>query len=217
MTTIIDYDCNTNLANNILWQDVGSNLAKLITSKSDWYKEHHCDFWNKYKTFIFDLIRASEEGLVIWSKILDIQLFGNTIQSPASYPAFGFNDFGLNFNDPNSDQPNNGGNFATDVEGLFRLSTDNKRVVLQLRFASISIRPSAFSLNKILNEIFTKQLGVTVYVTDDALSSPSTPMSMTYHIQDNIDPILLRVLNDLSLNILPKPAGVSIQIESITL
>ena len=99
---INEYECSIDLLNSIMWQDNESvNLQELARLKQEWYQKNHCDFWNDWIVNVFDLNTANDFGLQVWSKILGVELYSNVVASPPDYPAFGFEVFGLNFDNGN--------------------------------------------------------------------------------------------------------------------
>ncbi len=193
---IFNYNCSINLLTALLWQDNDAvNTQALLQAKQDWYQRNHCDFWNDWVVNIFDLNTANEFGLRVWSEILDLPLFGRLTPSPSNYPAFGFETStgeGTNENFDNS-------NFATDQDQDFLLTTEQRRILLKLRFFQTVTRGAIPEINRFLSSLFGKG---EVYALDGG------DMTMTYINVDRIQPELRRAIVDLDL--LPRPASVKI-------
>ncbi len=189
--TIRNYQCSIDLLQVILWQDNEStNLQQLLTLKQNWYNENHCDFWNNWVRDVFDLRTANNFGLRVWSEILDVPLFGTISPSPSDYPAWGFADFGVGF-----DQ----GNFATDDNSEFGLTTDQRRAVLRLKAFKVLSRANHRDTNRFLVHLFGPG---SMYVLD------GLNMTIAFIYTQEIAPELLRAIQELDL--IPRPSGVQI-------
>lgn len=192
MSTIKNYNCSINLLRSLLWQDDHTvNLRGLLELKQQWYQRNHCDFWQNWIRDVFDLNTANDFGLRVWSEILDIQLFATNQPSPANYPSFGF-DSDTNRNFDNS-------NFAVDSNQSFLLSTEQRRIILKLRFFQLVTRCAIPEINRFLSYIFGR---VNIYALD------GNDMTMRYVNTERIAPELRRAIVELDL--LPRPAGVEI-------
>lgn len=189
--TIRDYQCSIDLLRVILWQDNESvNLQQLLTLKQNWYNSNHCEFWNNWVVDVFDLRTANEFGLRVWSEILNIQLFGTIEPSSDDYPAFGFADFGLGFDNSN---------FATDDNADFRLSVAQMRSILRLKAYKIQSRANYRDTNRFLSHLFGEG---SMFVFD------GQNMNMRLVYNQNIDSELIRAIQELDL--IPRPSAVSI-------
>jgi len=124
-------------------------------------------------------------------------LFTGVDISPVDYPAFGFDPFGLNFSN---------GNFANDGSGFIALTTEEKRIILQLRYFSLSTDCTVTEINRFLSFVFD---GGGVYVQDNR------DMSITYFFNFIVNERFRDAL--LSLDVLPRPSGVDIDIVDSTL
>ena len=192
MVDIRNYQCTIDLIRVLGWQDnAAENLLALLQAKQDWYQANHCDFWNDWVRDVFDLRTANEFGLRVWSIILNVPIFGTNNPSPADYPAFGFDAFGLAFGQ---------GNFATDSNAAFGLSLEQKRMVLRLRAFKLMARGNHTDTNRFLSRVFSSG---SVYVLD----GQNMTISLVYTQQ--IAPELLRAIQDLDL--IPRPSGVGIR------
>ncbi len=189
--TIRNYQCSIDLLQVILWQDnEATNLQQLLTLKQNWYNENHCDFWNNWVRNVFDLRTANDFGLRVWSEILNVPLFGTIAPSPSNYPAWGFADFGAGF-----DQ----GNFATDDNSAFGLTTEQRRAVLRLKAFKVLSRANCRDTNRFLAHLFGQG---SMYVLD------GLNMTMAFIYTQEIAPELLRAIQELDL--IPRPSAVQI-------
>lgn len=187
------YDCSIDINKALDWQrSKAPILTELIQKKQAWYEENHCAFWNDWETDVFNLDTANEFGLSVWSIILDEPLFGVDQKSPPDYPAFGFGQYMLNFGR---------GNFATNG-GEFNFSLEQKRAVLKLKaFILFSFNGSIVQTNERLDDIF----GSGQIYALDVLN-----MQWRYSVRD---PSIVQLIKEIRRrNLLPKPAGVGIEL-----
>ena len=194
-----------NILRALLWaHNDAENLQGLLQAKQNWYTENFVEFFDNWVAEVFDLRTANDFGLSVWSVILDLPLFGESNISPDDYPAFGF-DTGEDpvtspiraFADEGSDPPAFGGNFAVDARGAFGISTEDKRLLLRLRYFQLITRGAIPEINRFLLHLFGPN---EIYALD------GLDMTMTYVI---VGPRALSVLSLLQLfDILPRPAGV---------
>lgn len=181
------FDFSVDLLRNILWQYDGStSLRSLVQQKEDWYTRYQTQFWNDWIVDVFDLNTANDFGLAVWAFILGIPLVVVPDADPDKVP-FGFAADDVNFGN---------GNFA-DNGGSFGLTTEQKRLVLKLRYFQLVTRGAAPEVNEFLNYIFGP--GV-VYVAD------SLQMKILYVFSAPIPSAVELVLT--SFDLLPRPAGV---------
>lgn len=192
MSNIFIYECSANIARSILWQDNAdtSNIRAMLEAKQAWYDENFCQFWNDWITNIFDLNTANEFGLKVWSDIMDIPLFSTIIPSDGDWPAFGFDPVGLNFDN---------GNFATDGNNNYRLTTEEIRTVLKLRALQLTTNGVTPEINRQLLRIFGNN---TIFCFD------SYNMTITYVNLQTLASELYRCITELDL--LPRPTGVKL-------
>ena len=192
---IQSFDFSVRVLRSLLWQyNEAENLQALLQAKQDFYNQAQSQFWNNWLNDVFNLTTANDFGLSVWSIILDLPLFGQTDDSPANYPAFGFGPFGLNFNNSN---------FATDPGSVNRLSTDQRRLLLQLRFRQLTTDGSVSDINRILSDVFGQGRA---HVMDN------NDMTIRYIFTPRLSTTLRLVLED--FNILPRPSGVSATIQT---
>ncbi len=191
---IKEYNCNINLLSALLWQDDNTvNLKGLLEAKQSWYQKNHCEFWENWQRDVFDLNTANDFGIRVWSEILNIQLFATNEASPDDFMAFGFDHVGAeNFDS---------GNFATDSNQSFLITTEQRRTLLKLRFFQLITRAAIPEINRFFATIFSN-----IYALD------GNDMTMTYVNLDSLPSELRRAIVELDL--LPRPAGVSIDFAS---
>lgn len=75
-----DYECTIDILDAIDWQRANAPaFVALAKKKQEWYEESHCKFWNDWTKDVFNLDTANEFGLSVWSRILDVPLFGEDL------------------------------------------------------------------------------------------------------------------------------------------
>jgi len=183
-------DFNVNLLQALLWQyNEALRLQSLLEQKQAWYDENQTEFWESWYRDVFDLRTANDFGLAVWAVILNIPL---TITSGgvASTRLWGFGQYRRNFNR---------GNFAPSTSGI-RLTTAQKRLVLQLRYYQLVTRGDIPDINRFLNYVFAGY--GKVYAVD------GLTMTMSYVFTFAIPSSLRFVLEN--YDVLPRPAGVGV-------
>lgn len=189
-TTVREFDFSVELLQNILWQYDGStSLRSLVQQKQDWYTLWHTDFWDDWITDVFDLRTANDFGLAVWAIILGVPLVVVPEPDPGKI-AWGFGTERANFGN---------GNFAP-TSGSFNLTTEQKRIVLQLRYFQLVTRGAAPEVNAFLEFVFGP--GV-VYVAD------GLDMNIRYVFASEIPSGIELVFSN--YDILPRPAGVGVR------
>lgn len=190
MSTIQQFDFSVNLLRAILWQyNDAERLQSLLTQKSEWYEENQEEFWLSWYRDVFNLITANDFGLSVWGIILGIPLSVG-LPSTGARPVWGFGAFNQNFFKYN---------FGRDSAGVAGLTTDQKRLVLRLRYFQLVTDGTVPNVNFILNEIFG--MG---HVLD------GLDMTASYVFPVALDSAILFVLQNYDL--LPRPAGVQLNI-----
>ena len=185
------YKCELNLSTAIDWQrGSAEKINKLIKLKQDWYDANYCGFWNDWVEDVFDLRTANEFGLSVWSIILDLPLFDQSQKSRPDYPAIYFGSFKKNFYNSN---------FGKNASTVNDLTTDQKRIMLQLKAFIMHTRSSTYEINIKMTELFGFRR---VYALDNL------DMSYTYVINDPELIPLISVIQDYDL--LPRPNCVSV-------
>lgn len=185
------FDFSVDLMQAILWQyNDAARLQAILQAKQDWYDANQRDFWTNWHRDVFDLRTANDFGCAVWSIILEQPLVADPGAAPADYPAFGFGDHGMNFGH---------GNFARGATPQ-TMTTEQKRIILQLRYRQLVSRGTVPEINAMLVDLFGR-LGP-AWVVDNH------DMSMTYVFGFEPPSALLQVLD--LFDILPRPAGVGI-------
>lgn len=191
--TVKAFDFSANLEAALLWQyNDAVRLQSLITQKQAWYDANVFQIWPIWFDAFFNLATAAEEGLVLWSIILGLPIYTVGEVSPPSYPAFGFDPYGGNFYDFN---------FANSLPPIYGLTTEQKRLILQIRYFQLTTRATVPNINEMLAYLFGQG---NAYVLD------GLDMTMTYVFFDVMDTGFLSAL--LSLDVLPRPSGVLLDI-----
>lgn len=182
------FDFSLDLMKVIPWKnDSTENLMALMNFKQSWYAKQHQQFWEDWERDVFNLWTANDFGLNVWSIILDLPLYTNNDASPPSYKAFGFGAFGRNFGN---------GNFATDPNLANKLSIEEKRLLLLLRWRCITSDGSMYDINKALKDLPMLK----AYCLD------GQDMTITYIFTEAPSPLMMTIIKQ--YDILPRPSGV---------
>lgn len=184
-----EFDFSVDLLRELLWQyNNAPALESLITSKQAWYTENQTEFWESWIRDVFDLRTANDFGLSVWAVILGVPLVV-TPEPDADKFAWGYGPDRANYNN---------GNFAANG-GSFGLTTEQKRLVLRLRYFQLVTRGAAPEVNAFLATVFGP--GV-VYMADTG------GMRIAYIFNVAPDAAVELVLTQ--LDILPRPAAVGV-------
>jgi hypothetical protein len=141
---IQSFDYSINLLSVILWQyNEANNLQQLIQNDQNFYDENHVQFWTSWYTNVFNLQTANDFGLFVWSIILNIPIQSTSI-NPVTQDIFGFGQFKNNFNN---------GNFYNDGSSS-GFSTEERRLILKLRYYHLVANGAIPNTNKFLNFAF---------------------------------------------------------------
>jgi len=191
--TVQKFDYSVDLLQALLWQYTdASRLQKVLERKSDWYAANQRDFWSNWYRDVFDLTTANDFGLAVWARILGVPLVA-AVPASGDRPVFGFGEYNLNFNN---------GNFGVNNSGVQALTTEQKRLVLRLRYFQLISNGSIPQINYFMSLVFGS-LG-SVYVLD------GYDMTMVY-VFTFILPASVRFVLE-NFDILPRPAGVELEI-----
>lgn len=191
MSQVQAIDTSVDLLRSLLWQhDSAESLKKLVELKQQWYVENHSAFWDNWIVDVFNIKTANEFGLLVWARILNIQLFVEL--ELKSEDVFGFGVNNENFTNGNFDIPNN---------GVQSLSLEQKRLVIQLRYFQLTTRGAVTEINEFFADIFPEG---PVYVDDNLDMTADyfftfAPSSQLQFVFENYD-------------LLPRPATVGINI-----
>lgn len=197
---IQQFDFSVDLLRAILWQyNDATRLQTILARKAEWYAENHTDFWTTWITDVFDLRTANEFGLAVWAQILNVPLVAATAGT-GDRPVFGFA--------PDPGEPENGnlnfdhGNFGQDVDGTVTLTTEQKRLLLRLRYFQLTSTGAVPEINFVLATIFGAE-GL-AYVLD------GHDMTMTYIFEFFPASNVLFVLEN--FDVLPRPSAVELNV-----
>lgn len=188
--TIQDFDAAVELTRALLWQhDNAQALRTLIEKKQDWYNTNQRDFWEHWYRDVFDVDTANDFGLAVWGRILDVSL-GLQVDATVGIPHFGFGVYHQNFNN---------GPFARATSGEQALSTDQKRLIIRLRYYQLISRGTVTDINEAMARIFG-DLGQ-VYVRD-----PLDMSKITYVFKFTPSSRVRLILD--RMNLLVRPSGI---------
>ena len=191
MSTIQQIDTNANLLRAILWQYEGAeNLRQIVEAEQAWFDGAQVEFWESWIRDVFNFNTANDFGLAVWSRILDIDLGVDVSASPDG-PCFGFGQYNENFEN---------GNFSRVRGGTVSLTTDQKRLVIRLRYAQLTTRPTVPNINRILSDVFA-DFGGSAYVTDNQ------DMTIDYQFNFLIPSSLRFILEKYDLLLRPSTVG----------
>lgn len=190
MSQIQALDFSVDLMRALLWQyNDAARLEALVRQKQDWYNANQEAFWNDWVADVFDLRTANDFGLAVWAIILDIPLVVASAVDPDDKPIWGFDQYRENFNN---------GNFAAISSSA--LSTEQKRLVLRLRYFQLVTTGAVSEINAFFAYLF-EPLGP-AYVKD------GYDMRARYVFEFPLSSALEVVLTEFDL--LPRPAGVKV-------
>ena len=190
MSQIQEFDFSVDLLRALLWQyNEATRLQTLMQGKQDWYNINQTEFWGSWYRDVFNLQTANDFGLAVWAIILDIPLLVASQGDPIDKPIWGFGQYRKNFEN---------GNFASIATS--QLTTEQKRLVLRLRYFQLYTRATVTEVNAFLGELFAPYGGG--YVQDNL------DMTALYIFNSPLPSALAVVLSEFDL--LPRPAGVKI-------
>lgn len=181
------FDFSVDLLQCLLWQyNDAEALQAIVQSKQDWYTENQNAFWDNWISDVFDLTTATDFGLSVWAAILDVPL----VVVPATQlakPLWGFGPDNVNFTR---------GNFAS-ADSVATLTTEQRRLVLRLRYFQLMTRGAVTEVNAFLAQVFGDGICYVVELGDMAVRYvfTQTPTSAVQLILTEFD-------------VLPRPAGV---------
>lgn len=190
MSRIQSFDFSVDLLRAILWQyNNATRLQSLLTAKQNWQNENYTGFWEDWVRDVFDLRTANDFGLQVWAVILDIPLVVTAGTDDPDKPIWGFDVYRENFNN---------GNFVG-IQGS-RLTTDQKRLVLQLRYFQLVNTGAVPEINAFLKYIFADQ--GSAYVVDGY--DMNARYVFTFPVSSELEQVLTQ------FDLLPRPAAVKI-------
>lgn len=187
---IQDFDTSVDLLRALLWQhDNAHALRTLVERKQKWYNENQRDFWRGWYRDVFDVDTANDFGLAVWGRILNVPL-GLQVDATIGIPHFGFGVHHRNFNN---------GPFARATNGEQAMSTDQKRLIIRLRYYQLISRGTVTDINEAMARIFG-DLGQ-VFVRD-----PLDMSKITYVFKFGPSSRVRLILD--RMNLLARPSGV---------
>ena len=196
MSRIQQFDFSVGILRALLWQhNKAEALQSIIRAKQAWYDANFSEFWEAWIRDVFDLRTANAFGCQVWATILGIKL-APAVGSVEPQPVFGFADAEL------ENQNFENGNFAPSGASGVRLTVEQQRLVLRLRYFQLVTRCAVPEINRFMSYLF-RPLG-RVYVLD-----PLDMSALTYVFDFEPDPQLVFVLEQFDL--LPRPSTVGVQ------
>lgn len=188
---IQQFDFAIDLLQAILWQyNEALNLQSILTNENNFYEKNHTEFWESWYNDVFNLQTANDFGLSVWAIILQLPI---QLTPPPSNNdrVWGFGPYRKNFEN---------GNFNP-TAGSASLTTDEKRIVLKLRYYQLVANAAIPNTNRFLKFVF-KDLG-DFYVLENF------GMEITVVIGFNINITLLEFIKKYDL--IPRASGVGIK------
>lgn len=192
MSTVQAFDASLDLLKALLWQhDNAEKLITLMKFKQEWYNREHTQFWDNWIRDVFNINTANDFGLSLWGRILDVPL-SVTVQPTTGRPSWGFGVNNKNFG--------NAG-FGRATAGQIGMTTEQRRIVIRMRYFQLTCRPTVTEVNAFLATLFGQG---TVWVSD------SLDMTfVTYVFRQVPDSQLTFILDNYDL--LPRPSGVGVR------
>jgi len=201
-----EFDYSVDLLRAILWQyDKAEHIKGLLESKSAWTEENFTQYWTDWYNNVFNLPTANTFGLAVWSKILNIPFFVPTGTDPAGKPIFGFNEVTTFPSYVNTYQNFENGNFSV-LGGTIRLTEEEQRVVLRLRYFQLTSRGAIPEINTFLDGLFASAGPI---YSGNAWVLDGLNMTMRVVFDFEIPSQMRTVLQRYDL--IPRPAGVGIE------
>jgi hypothetical protein len=198
VTRIQQFDLAAGVLRALLWQhNRASNLRGLLERKQAWYDANVSQFWENWFRDVFDLRTANAFGCQVWARILGVQL-APALGTVADRPVFGFEKEGAGSND---NQNFERGNFGESGAAAVRLTVEQQRIILQLRYFQLVTRCAVPEINRFMRYIF-RELGP-VHVLD-----PGGMQPLIYVFGFTPDARLAFVLREYDL--LPRPSTVGV-------
>lgn len=195
--TIQIFSYYANLLIAILWQyNEATALNSLVSQKQDWYNTNQEEFWSGWYTNVFNLQTANDFGLTVWSIILGLPLQGTLL--PNDGPIFGFGSESMT---PNGNQNFDNGNFSTAGDQEYSLTTEQKRLILRLRYFQLTSRAAIPEINAYLKFLFSEK--GPIFVLDHL------DMSITLYFGFVPDSNILYAIQEFDL--IPRESGVKIK------
>ena len=171
----------------LLWQyNSAEKLQQIIEYKQAWLEENHNQFWSDWARDVFDIRTCNDFGLNVWSAILGVSF--ESAGSNGTKNIFGFGPYRINFYQSN---------FSVLAGGGVILTTEQKRIVLQLRYLYMTSRGTVSEINESLQILFTD-----AYITDNY------DMTMTINFVTPATSAAMFILQN--YEVIPVPSGVEL-------
>jgi hypothetical protein len=189
MSQIQAFDFSVDLLRALLWQyNDAARLEALLRQKQEWYDANQETFWNDWIRDVFDLRTANDFGLNVWAILLNVPLLVASEDS-GSKAYWGFGADRENFTH---------GNFS--ASPISRLTTEQKRLILRLRYFQLVTRGTVTEINEFFAYLFA-DLG-RAYVVDQG------DMQALYVFEFALPADFEMVLT--TYDLLPRPAAVKV-------
>lgn len=170
----------------------------MLRLKDDWYTKFHSEFWQRWKTGMFDLKTADSFGLLIWCFILDVPS-----QAFILFPTNTFFEYGdkrQNFDIKNPEDNWSqwrGGNYHGGDDTTILTPIEAKRA-LRLRYYALISNGTVDFINKALDDVFGK---------GKAWVEDGYDMTITYHfVTGSVSAVFINAV--MRYNMIPKISGV---------
>jgi hypothetical protein len=191
MIRVQQFDYSAQIDPALLWHyNKAKRLESLVLQKQLWYDINQKLFWEDWYRDVFNLLTANDFGLAVWAIILGLPIF-LTIHAEDDGPVFGFG--------PDDDNFDNGP-FGHKTGVTSKLTREEIRIILRLRYCQLTSRGDIPTTNRQLNMIFGNHNRV--YVLD------GLDMSITCVFLFFPSTRLLRAIRDFDL--IPRSDGVLI-------
>ncbi|PHM33085.1 DUF2612 domain-containing protein [Xenorhabdus innexi] len=191
-------DFHSDLLRAILWQyENAPRLNRLAQHKADWFHRANVAFWNNWYRDVFNIDTASDFGLAVWARILDVSLGIDVAPSDKTKIGLGF-----------GKKRNFKGNFRRNTDYTLMLTAEQKRLIIRMRYFNLTQSPTVTNINTFLERFFWRN-DSKVFVLD--------PLDMTYmYYVFNFNPDEnLRVLLE-NFDLMPRPSGVGVKYRVVT-
>ena len=160
-----EFNFNTDLMSNLLWQDdYPENIKGLMQSKDVWYNSNFTEFLDNWFTDVFNLKTANMFGCVVWGIILNVPI--NPAKVRPVIPQFGYDQYHLNFDNGNF-------KFIPSYGSIALLEVDECRRLLRCKYYAQTISPTIGQVDEMLADVFG-DLGV-AFLVEGPLTVPPIP------------------------------------------
>lgn len=189
--TVQNVDFSVNLTKAILWHHENAPaILSIVMDKQKWLNAAHCDFWSNWHRDVFNIDTANDFGLEVWGRILNIPM-GVTVPS-STKKNFGFGSANKNFGN---------GNFGRKNSGQDGLTLSQKRLVIKMRYFTLTMRPTLENINEFLK----RAIPDTKIVAMDTLN-----MRKIIYWFEKDPPQQLKTLLQ-NFDMLPRPATIGVE------